>query len=373
MIRTIFLITCVLLTLPLLITFDSLLMWKFTLMLGEYGHRVAVFTGLITLIYLKRHDFMVGGVALLATGVLLSPLMQALQMAEKLPREMEVSFGGKVEGAPLSVKELFVSHGGERAMPQEHVLPEKGTVPARRMLFYPAVDSSKASPCILMIHGGGWQSGTAEEFPEWSTHWAQSGYAVMSLDYRLAPEWQWPAPLEDVRESLAYLKSHALELKIDAGQLVLLGRSAGGQIATAAVCELKDPAIKGCISLYGPGDMVFARKFADPEDVLDSMKLLRQYMGGDPEQVPLAYQEASATLRADSTCPPMLLVHGQRDILVWHLQSRRLAEQLKQAGVPHHFLDLRWATHGLDYPLHGPGAQLTRYAVDQFLARVVKD
>ena len=60
------------------------------------------------------------------------------------------------------------------------------------------------------------------------------GYAVASIDYRLAPEFKWPAQRDDLLAAIRFLRAHAAALGIDEDRLVLLGRSAGGQIATAA-------------------------------------------------------------------------------------------------------------------------------------------
>ncbi len=343
-----------LLALPQIITFNNLLLWKLTLAISEYGHRIAIIPAMLLVWNLRRKAWIGAVMAMLALFLMLWPLV----MAWSMPLESG--------GASLNWSDLWFGKAPSVMTPSTITLPAHGDVQERQMLFYPsqAVDES---PCIIIIHGGSWQNGSPAEFGEWSQHWANQGYAVVSLEYRLAPKWQWPAPQEDVRDALSHLKEHAKQYSIDPTRFVLLGRSAGGQIATAAACNLRDPAIRGCISLYAPADMVFARRFGAADDILDTPKLLGQYLGGAPEQVPVNYLSSSATLLADASTPPMLLIHGRRDVLVWHLQSRRLAAQLKKAGVPHFFLDLPWATHALDYPFHGPGAQLTRHAVDRFL------
>jgi acetyl esterase/lipase len=65
-----------------------------------------------------------------------------------------------------------------------------------------------------------------------------------------------------------------------------MGRSAGGQIASACAYSLPELQIRGCILIYSPMDMIFARRYADEKDILNSRLLLRQYLGGDPEQAP---------------------------------------------------------------------------------------
>ena len=66
--------------------------------------------------------------------------------------------------------------------------------------------------------------------------------------------------------------------------------------------------------------------------------------------------------------PPLLLIHGGRDELVFAEQSRRLAGRLDQAHARHLLLELPWATHGCDANPAGPGGQITTWAVERFLA-----
>ena len=360
------------LALPVLVTIDTLTMWKVTLGITEYGHRLTLVVVLGAFLAAWRRRRVAAGFALMASVVLLLPLMQAIRSARDLPHEIATAFqlDEPLQKPALDFSDLWFGSALEPVALRRLVYASAGGE-ERGVIFFES-QTRRPAPCLVLIHSGGWDSGSAEEFPEWNHHWARQGYAVAAIEYRLAPRWKWPAQREDVAAALAFLKTNASSLGIDPSRFVLIGRSAGGQIATAAAASLHDASIRGCISLYAPADMPFAWKYADPADVLDSPRLLRQYLGGSAEEQPAVYRDASATLMADATCPPMLLVHGTRDTLVWHRQSERLAARLSEAGVSHFFLSLPWATHALDYPFHGPGAQLTRYAADVFLAKVTK-
>jgi acetyl esterase/lipase len=355
-----------LLALPVIVTFDSLLLWKVTLGVTEYGHRVAVL--LIPIALLRWKVQRVAATALLIAGcVVLMPLMQAVSLARHLPGQMEESFRiqSKEHLKPLSVSALFF--GGDPApVVMRQLIYARDGAEERRAFFHPAQGRNPA-PCVIVIHSGGWENGRPDEFPTWNWHWASRGFAVAAIQYRLAPKHQWPAQRDDVATLIAHLKENAAALGVDATRIILIGRSAGAQIATAAAYSLRDPAIKGCVSLYGPTDMFYAWRYADPNDVLDSPRLIRQYLGGSAEEAPENYRSASGTLLADRASPPTLVIHGNRDVLVWRMQSLRLAASLRGAEVPHHYLALPWATHALDFPFNGPGAQLTRYAMDVFL------
>ena len=358
---------------PVLYTSHTMTMWKITLAVTEYGHRLALLPFAMAIFLMRRHRIN-SLLAFVAAGILCLPLFQAWQKARTLPNEMSAAFKLQLpsnSSSPLSFFDLFFG-GMSLPVPAQTIeYANNGGGPCN-LLFFPS-QTRKPAPCIIVIHGGGWDSGSAEEFLEWNHYWASEGYAVAAIEYRLAPRWHWPAQREDTASALAFLKTNAGKLGIDASRFVLLGRSAGGQIAGATAYALHDPAVRGCILMYAPDDMPFAWKYADPSDVLDTPKLLGQYLGGSAEAVSAAYLSASATLIADAASPPTLMVHGNRDIIVWNRQSERLSARLNTLNVPHYYLALPWATHGLDYPFHGPGAELTRYVVDAFLNKVVAE
>jgi len=195
---------------------------------------------------------------------------------------------------------------------------------------------------------------------------------VAAIDYRLAPAAPWPAQWEDTIAALKYLNEHADELGIDAKKIVLMGRSAGGQIAETVAVTGTQPGVVGCIGLYAPADMNFAFQYANKKDILNSDKLLRQYLGGTPAEAKENYDSASPYALVTDKTPPTLLIHGANDDMVWVKQSERFAAQLKANNVKYVFLRVPWATHALDYSWNTPGGQLTTWAIEQFLGAVTE-
>ena len=173
--------------------------------------------------------------------------------------------------------------------------------------------------------------------------------------------------------AIRWLKTNALRLGIDPTRFVLLGRSAGGQLATAVGYGAHDPAIRGVIALYAPHDMLFAWSVSREDDALNSIKLFRQYFGGPPDtpERRVLYESASGQLLARSDSPPTLLIHGLPDTLAWSRHSERLNKLLQELGVPHYYLKLPWATHGFDFNPNGPGGQLAGCAIETFLSAVL--
>ena len=235
--------------------------------------------------------------------------------------------------------------------------------------FYPAALNIK-SPLVIVIHGGSWQSGDSRQLPELNSYLAKKGFNVASINYRLAPAFKAPAPVEDTRDAIKYFIENAEELNIDTNKIVLLGRSAGAQIALNAAYDFHLPNIKGVVSYYGPADMVWGGQIKVSKLVLNTDLIYDNYFGGNYKQVPNKFVESSGLESADATSPPSLLIHGTTDPLVSFNHAVHLQKKLNQLKVPNYFLQLPFATHGCDYSLKGPAGQVCTYAVERFIKSV---
>ena len=226
------------------------------------------------------------------------------------------------------------------------------------------------SPLVIVIHGGSWQGGDSQQLPELNSYLAEKGFNVVSINYRLAPSYKAPAPVEDTRDVINYFLQHAEELNIDSNNIVLLGRSAGAQIALNAAYDFKLPNIKGVVSYYGPADMVWGGQIKVSKLVLNTDLIYGNYFGGTYKQVPQKFIESSALVSADKLSPSTLLIHGNIDPLVFYLHAVHLQKKLNELKVPNYFLELPFATHGCDYSLKGPAGQVCTYAVERFIKSV---
>ena len=356
--------------------------WLLALVAAELGHFFALLA--LALVLAAAVTKSVGplrwpilGLGLLAIVLLLRPAFRAARRSRELPGQLQRALGTATAGPArlrpsFSWRRLFVPAKAPSGSVTTHVYAANGM----DLDFYaPAsglANDARGAPCVLLIHGGGWDGGRKTEFAGFNRHLASRGFAVAAIEYRLAPQFPWPAPRDDAQAAVAWLKAHAAELQIDPTRLVLFGRSAGGSIAEAVAYGSPDPAIRGVAAFYAPADLPYAWITSKEGDVLDPLKLLRQYLGGSPEQVPAAYAAASGYLQARRGAPPTLLVHGDRDVIVWQRQSERLAERLAANGVPHALISLPWATHGFEFHGSSPSGQLAMYALESFLAAVTK-
>ncbi len=327
--------------------------WIFQIQVGatEFGHWFAL--GALLLMVAGPWRSWSVLVALLATGLLMSSAVRAAWFARSLPGQ----FTATASRSPFSWTRLWTPPANEpNDMLTLYFADHGGEVLA--MNFYPSA-TNQPSPCVIVIHLGGWDSGSRHEFPECCRMLQRQGYAVASIDYRLAPKDPWPAQQQDVLDAIHFLQAGASAYLIKPDQFILLGRSAGGQIASAVALGAAEPAIVGCIALYAPADLNFAWEYADPNDILNSDKLLRQYLGGTPAEKQAAYDSASGIRFVTAKSVPILLIHGTIDEMVWVKQSQRLAAKMQEQGARHHFLELPWATHAFDFNPHGPGGLIT--------------
>ncbi len=345
--------------------------WRLSILAGEFGSWLALVPLAIFGYEAWRAENSVAATLTLATAglaaaLLLKPAFQAGRLARALPNRLEAAFGpAEPARSPFAFTQVFAR--GPKPVAVE-TMAYSGNL---SLDFYRAIGRTPA-PCVIVLHSGGWNSGERGELPAFNRWLAGRGYAVAAISYRLAPQSTWPAQREDVVAAVAFLRARSGSLGIDPTRLVLFGRSAGGQIAEATAYGAPGLALRGVIALYAPADLNFAYAFGKEDDILKSPQLLRHLLGGPPTAARAAYDSASAIRHVTPATVPTLLLHGQLDPLVWHKQSERLDQRLKDAGVPHVFISLPWATHAFEYNLNGPGGQLTTFAVEWFLAAVTR-
>ncbi|HZX58446.1 MAG TPA: alpha/beta hydrolase [Mucilaginibacter sp.] len=312
----------------------------------------------------------IGTIALL---LLLSPIFRSYLVSRNLKENLKLAFGTpgiKNDAQPFSFGKLFkLSY--KDVVPSHSITYVSYQDTSLSLDFFPSQAIGKR-PCVIVVHGGSWSSGDSKQLADLNSYLARKGYNVAALNYRLAPKCQTPAPVEDIRNALNYLHKRAGELNIDTNNFVLLGRSAGAQIALLATYTLHNEGLKGVIDFYGPADMVWGYSVPSNPLVMNSRKVMEDYIGGPYSKIPGKYEACSPILFVDKTSLPTLIIHGTNDVLVSDEHSRRLNIKLQENGIKHYKLVLPWATHGFDFNLYGPGGQLSTYAIEEFLNAVTK-
>jgi acetyl esterase/lipase len=231
-----------------------------------------------------------------------------------------------------------------------------------------ARDGVRGAPLLVQIYGGAWQRGRPGDDEVFARHFAARGYVVAAIDYRHAPASQWPAQIDDVRTALAWLRAHGHELGADPTRLVLVGRSAGAQLALVAAYQAGAPAVAGVVSYYGPVFLADGWREPPRPDPLNTRSILETYLGGTPDQVPDRYEAASPVTYLSPQSPPTLLIYGTRDHIVEARFARRLEARLHEVGVPAVLLEIPWAEHAFDILPHGLSARVAFTYTERFLA-----
>ena len=239
-------------------------------------------------------------------------------------------------------------------------------------LYLPAVPIRRPVPVIVFLHGGGWSGGTRTTGPDFKRYFAQDGFAMASIEYRLTPAVTFPANAEDVRTAVRWLKANATAHGLDPERLCLWGTSAGGHLAAMAALAPRGTfegsdnlnqtsAVRCVLDAYGPTR--FDRMDAQTADERASLQtpLVTINAGGargggppgggrgavphdDPaspesrllgapvQTVPDRVRAASPLTYVGKDAPPFLIMHGLADSSVPHGQSVVLYEALKAAG-----------------------------------------
>ena len=327
---------------------------------------------ILLLIFLKggKYDVAANVIGILSLILFSVPVVGAYRAAAHIKtlfsKDDVANAGHDEEISPFCLSKMITGIGARQAA---YKTLTYDTAKALTLDFYSA-GGAKKQPCVIVVHGGSWAGGDSQQLPELNSVLVNQGYNVASINYRLAPTHTYPAPVNDIKMAMLYLRSAAKTLSIDTSQFILLGRSAGGQIVLSAAYTLHDPAIKGVIDFYGPADMVWG--YANPTSplVLDSRKVMEDYLGGTYSQAPQQYVSSSAVETASGV--PTLMIYGENDPLVSHLHGVRLGKKLDSVGAKHYDVYLPWATHAFDYTLNGPGGQLSTWSVLQFLKLVTK-
>ncbi len=223
---------------------------------------------------------------------------------------------------------------------------DAGGVPAR---LYRAADPGPG--LIVYLHGGGWVIGDLDSHDNVCRTLANaSGHSVLSIDYRLAPEHPFPAPLTDATDAVRWAHEHAAELGCDPTRLAIAGDSAGGNLA-AVVANLGVVPLRYQLLIYPVTDATCGQpSYVDnAEGYFLTGAAMRWFIGhylngtstapNDPRVSPLFAAE-----HVLAAAPPAMVISAEFDPL--RDEADRYAERLAAAGVPTSHVRFSGMIHG---------------------------
>ncbi len=215
-------------------------------------------------------------------------------------------------------------------------------------------------PVIVWLHGGGWRIGNRKLGPDFCQFFAEKGFAMASIEYRLSVEALFPAQIHDVKTAIRWLRSVADEYHLDSKNIGLWGSSAGGHLAALAATtgsgileELEheyaefSSDVQAVVDGYGPTDFLQMDlhhtsdgSSNDPETAhlhpvlhhsdIDSPE--SQLLGAPIHLVPDRVRKANPITYIKGGEPPFLIMHGTNDTAVPAHQSELLYQALLEKG-----------------------------------------
>jgi acetyl esterase/lipase len=215
-------------------------------------------------------------------------------------------------------------------------------------------NATGSAPAVLAIHGGGFRRGSRNSYHALCMKLAQRGYVAATISYRFAPRHQFPAPVEDSKAAVRFLRAHAAKYGLDGTRIGVTGGSAGGHLALMVgltgplkVFEGSGPnldqssAVQAVVNYYGPTD--FTQSYGKS---VDAAEVLPLFIGGDLAHYRQQHIVASPLHYVTPLAPPTLTVHGTQDKYVAYEHGVWLTSKLVSAGVDAELETLAEAGHG---------------------------
>ena len=272
------------------------------------------------------------------------------------------------------------------------VYTERPSGPLKADLYIPQGDGP--FPGVLVVHGGAWRMGTRAQLAGFAKTLADNGFTAVAISYRLAPKHLFPAQIEDCKEAVRWMRSHAERLKLDPERLGAYGYSAGGQLVALLATTDADDGLEGSGPREGDdpleangGDHSAAKHddnqttpTGDPHTPpngplstrlqavvaggapcdfrpmpLDSERLAF-WLGGSRREKAEQYRLASPAAFVTPDDPPMMLFHGEKDSLVPIESPKAMQQALEKVGVETELYTIERAGH-LVAPMDREAAQ----------------
>ncbi|MGA7411104.1 MAG: alpha/beta hydrolase [Bryobacteraceae bacterium] len=208
-------------------------------------------------------------------------------------------------------------------------------------------------PIAIIIHGGGYQRGNSKSGSEayCADFLAPAGYAVFSINYRLAPKYPYPHMVHDVERAVRYIRHNARQWNADPNEIALIGGSAGGFLSNMVGLlnapgdpNAKDPVDRESAKVEADVTLYAQSSFATVPLNKDVHALLDPFIQQKGEQA--ALQEASPITYVSKDAPPFLLIQGDKDEYIPFSEDTNLQTALGKVGVRCDIIRIPGGAHG---------------------------
>jgi len=218
-------------------------------------------------------------------------------------------------------------------------------------VYLPKDNHKKLFPAVLLIHGGGWLTGSKENERSMAQHLALNGYVGISVSYRLGFEAPYPAGINDLKDAIVWMRKHAKKYHINPDKIAVLGASSGAQMATligvtpnSSKYKLNNHVsdeVQAIINIDG------ITSFIHQEAEEGAMATI--WLGGSKKENWKNWKEASALEYVNEQTPPTLFInsaqprfHAGRDDMISILNKYHIYNETHTIpDSPHSF----WLMH----------------------------
>lgn len=192
-------------------------------------------------------------------------------------------------------------------------IPYKWTGERELTLSVYRPDNEDILPTVMMIHGGGWNSGSPDMQKALALGLARKGYVAFTVEYRLSPEALFPAGLEDLEEAAAWFMEHAAQYGVDTTFMAVSGCSAGGQLAALIGTRNRDNRFRAVINIDGISNFVNPETVNRAENALlsgEKTPVDALWLGGSYSQKPEHWEAASALYQLHKGSAPVCFINS---------------------------------------------------------------
>jgi acetyl esterase/lipase len=230
-------------------------------------------------------------------------------------------------------------------------------------------------PAVVLVHGGGWLGGSKAGHAGTGAMLARNGYAACAINYRLAPDFPYPAAFDDCQRAVRWVRAHAGDFNIHPKRVGAMGDSAGGHlVALIGVRGARDNSDRelsrfrsrpdAVVGYYGAYELVRMWR------IEMAHRPLTAWLGGPPEGHEKVYKETSPASMVTRDAPPFLILHGDQDKVNPEEQSHLLHDALRKKSVESTLLILKGVGHG--WAPESPQGREAEAAVLAFLGKHLK-
>ena len=243
-------------------------------------------------------------------------------------------------------------------------------------IFSTAADSELLKPAVILVHGGGWSSGDRTLMYPLADYLAKHGYIAIPVEYRLSPEAQYPAAVDDIKNAITWILKNGRNYHIDSTKIAILGCSSGAQLAGLVGLTYENDQrenqsgqlIRAIINIDGIMDFTSeeARKYEDDPDKKTTSA--GRWFGGRYSEKSRLWKEASPVYYVNKNSPPILFINSSRPR--FHAGRDEVINKLNMFSIHSEVHTLENTPHS--FWLFDPWFEKTGRLVVQFLKNVVE-